>query len=123
MVRGLVRFCSMGGSSSNPPCEFGGEAWSVRFSRNFSQSTSRVAFSFALASPHALVHAGVLDVPIREGLGLASFAVTSFRLFVLKHRVVVELLADLFHQLEPGKLQQTDCLLKLGRHDQLLRQA
>jgi hypothetical protein len=49
-LRGLVRFCSIGGSSSKPPRPPPGDVCSVRFSRNFSQSTSREAFSVVFAS-------------------------------------------------------------------------
>ena len=54
---------------------------------------------------------------------VSGFAAAPLGFFLRQDGIVVELLADFVLQLEARQLQQSDCLLQLGSHDQLLGQA
>ena len=98
----------------------------MRFSRNFSQSTSREAFSVVFASvvrENASGSSSLEGWPSTRPRGSSPRLRASPGVLVGQHRVVIQLAPDLFDQLEARKLQQADGLLQLGRHHQLLGQA
>src|SRR5690606_31934272 len=69
-----------------------------------------------------VVDARILDTRLRDGPDFAWFPSPPVRLFVRQHRVVVELLANLLDELQPGELQKANGLLQLRGHHELLRE-
>ena len=106
--------------------------WSVRFSRNCSQSTSWTFFSWARwvmstsrssrsVSPMRS-STGLLGVERARARPIGVVARPRVDLVVGQDRVGVELLPNLVDELEARKLQKPNRLLQLRRHHQLLAQ-
>jgi hypothetical protein len=122
-VCALVRFCSIGGSSSKPPLYEGDRLLLVAVLEEL-LPVDVLRLFVGLAGVEVRVVRGALGQRVElRGLRRAGRCRRASGLgdVVGEDGVAVELLADLLHELEPRELQQADRLHQLRRHHELLR--